>query len=169
MLKFTLIFPSVSLHLFNYPHPSLYLVILPQLPTVNIRVFCLLSHWGTVLQLCTSQMQSYVCFFFFFAFLALLILSVHLMYTVYLQTHVCVDLKSCMASVFQCFLLCCVEFVWVLFCSLLQAAVEKVMKEKMPKKGGRWWFSWRGRNSSTKSVNFLILVTHLTSALEESD
>ncbi|KAK5903689.1 hypothetical protein CgunFtcFv8_007446 [Champsocephalus gunnari] len=30
-------------------------------------------------------------------------------------------------------------------------AVENIMKEKMPKKGGRWWFSWRGRNSSTKS------------------
>ncbi|KAG7265892.1 hypothetical protein CRUP_009496 [Coryphaenoides rupestris] len=29
--------------------------------------------------------------------------------------------------------------------------VENIMKEKMPKKGGRWWFSWRGRTSSTKS------------------
>ncbi|KAM9355583.1 phosphatidate phosphatase LPIN1 [Pholidichthys leucotaenia] len=34
---------------------------------------------------------------------------------------------------------------------LPKAAVEKVMKEKMPKKGGRWWFSWRGRNTSTKA------------------
>ncbi|XP_031177648.1 phosphatidate phosphatase LPIN1 isoform X2 [Sander lucioperca] len=34
---------------------------------------------------------------------------------------------------------------------LPKAAVENIMKEKMPKKGGRWWFSWRGRNSSTKS------------------
>uniref|UniRef100_H3DFV5 phosphatidate phosphatase n=1 Tax=Tetraodon nigroviridis TaxID=99883 RepID=H3DFV5_TETNG len=34
---------------------------------------------------------------------------------------------------------------------LPKAAVEKVVKEKMPKKGGRWWFSWRGRNSSTKA------------------
>ncbi|XP_065819909.1 phosphatidate phosphatase LPIN1 isoform X1 [Labrus bergylta] len=34
---------------------------------------------------------------------------------------------------------------------LPKAAVEIIMKEKMPKKGGRWWFSWRGRNSSTKS------------------
>uniref|UniRef100_A0A1A8DT83 phosphatidate phosphatase n=1 Tax=Nothobranchius kadleci TaxID=1051664 RepID=A0A1A8DT83_NOTKA len=33
---------------------------------------------------------------------------------------------------------------------LPKAAVEKIMKEKMPKKGGRWWFSWRGRNSNTK-------------------
>ncbi|XP_066526684.1 phosphatidate phosphatase LPIN1 isoform X2 [Hoplias malabaricus] len=34
---------------------------------------------------------------------------------------------------------------------LPKAAVENVMKEKMPKKGGRWWFSWRGRNNSSKS------------------
>ncbi|XP_068433200.1 phosphatidate phosphatase LPIN1-like isoform X2 [Clinocottus analis] len=34
---------------------------------------------------------------------------------------------------------------------LPKAAVENIMKEKMPKKGGRWWFSWRGRNSGTKS------------------
>ncbi|KAM8831767.1 phosphatidate phosphatase LPIN1 isoform 2-T2 [Spinachia spinachia] len=33
---------------------------------------------------------------------------------------------------------------------LPKAAVENIMKEKMPKKGGRWWFSWRGRNSGTK-------------------
>uniref|UniRef100_A0A3Q4HYS8 phosphatidate phosphatase n=1 Tax=Neolamprologus brichardi TaxID=32507 RepID=A0A3Q4HYS8_NEOBR len=30
---------------------------------------------------------------------------------------------------------------------LPKAAVENIMKEKMPKKGGRWWFSWRSRNS----------------------
>ncbi|KAL7406455.1 hypothetical protein ABVT39_019849 [Epinephelus coioides] len=34
---------------------------------------------------------------------------------------------------------------------LPQASVENIMKEKMPKKGGRWWFSWRGRNSDSKS------------------
>ncbi|KAK9531674.1 hypothetical protein VZT92_011084 [Zoarces viviparus] len=34
---------------------------------------------------------------------------------------------------------------------LPKAAVENIMKEKMPKKGGRWWFSWRGRNSGSKS------------------
>ncbi|XP_063040185.1 phosphatidate phosphatase LPIN1 [Engraulis encrasicolus] len=31
------------------------------------------------------------------------------------------------------------------------AAVEDIVKEKMPKKGGRWWFSWRGRSSNSKS------------------
>lgn len=34
---------------------------------------------------------------------------------------------------------------------LPQASVENIMKEKMPKKGGRWWFSWRRRNSDIKS------------------
>uniref|UniRef100_A0A673ICE4 phosphatidate phosphatase n=1 Tax=Sinocyclocheilus rhinocerous TaxID=307959 RepID=A0A673ICE4_9TELE len=35
--------------------------------------------------------------------------------------------------------------------TLPKATVENIMKEKMPKKGGRWWFSWRGRNNSSKS------------------
>uniref|UniRef100_A0A7N8XEZ0 phosphatidate phosphatase n=1 Tax=Mastacembelus armatus TaxID=205130 RepID=A0A7N8XEZ0_9TELE len=34
---------------------------------------------------------------------------------------------------------------------LPKAAVDNIMKEKMPKKGGRWWFSWRGRNSKESS------------------
>uniref|UniRef100_A0A8C1EP95 phosphatidate phosphatase n=1 Tax=Cyprinus carpio carpio TaxID=630221 RepID=A0A8C1EP95_CYPCA len=38
---------------------------------------------------------------------------------------------------------------------LPKATVENIMKEKMPKKGGRWWFSWRGRNKSSKSVCLL--------------
>ncbi|KAK3537869.1 hypothetical protein QTP70_020954, partial [Hemibagrus guttatus] len=33
---------------------------------------------------------------------------------------------------------------------LPKAALENIVKEKMPKKGGRWWFSWRGRNNSSK-------------------
>uniref|UniRef100_A0AAZ3P254 phosphatidate phosphatase n=1 Tax=Oncorhynchus tshawytscha TaxID=74940 RepID=A0AAZ3P254_ONCTS len=36
---------------------------------------------------------------------------------------------------------------------LPMATVENIMKEKMPKKGGRWWFSWRSRNSDSKSVH----------------
>uniref|UniRef100_A0A4W6EJ57 Lipin 1 n=1 Tax=Lates calcarifer TaxID=8187 RepID=A0A4W6EJ57_LATCA len=44
---------------------------------------------------------------------------------------------------------------------LPKTAVENIMKEKMPKKGGRWWFSWRGRNSSTKSViSTCLLIKH---------
>uniref|UniRef100_A0A3P9K0Z8 phosphatidate phosphatase n=2 Tax=Oryzias latipes TaxID=8090 RepID=A0A3P9K0Z8_ORYLA len=34
---------------------------------------------------------------------------------------------------------------------LPQESVENIMKERMPKKGGRWWFSWRGRNTDSKS------------------
>ncbi|XP_032877469.1 phosphatidate phosphatase LPIN1 isoform X2 [Amblyraja radiata] len=33
---------------------------------------------------------------------------------------------------------------------LPKATMEKLIKEKMPKKGGRWWFSWRGKKNSIK-------------------
>ncbi|XP_043938172.1 phosphatidate phosphatase LPIN1 isoform X2 [Protopterus annectens] len=33
---------------------------------------------------------------------------------------------------------------------LPKATIETIMRDKMPKKGGRWWFSWRGRNTSNK-------------------
>uniref|UniRef100_A0A8C2EMK1 phosphatidate phosphatase n=1 Tax=Cyprinus carpio TaxID=7962 RepID=A0A8C2EMK1_CYPCA len=41
---------------------------------------------------------------------------------------------------------------------LPMATVENIMKEKMPKKGGRWWFSWRGRNNSSKSIIYRVYV-----------
>lgn len=58
----------------------------------------------------------------------------------------------------------------------LQASVDNIMKEKMPKKGGRWWFSWRSRNSDSKSVSpstltivfFLLHVQLYTSKIKES-
>lgn len=36
-------------------------------------------------------------------------------------------------------------------CKFFQATVESWVKEKMPKKSGRWWF-WRKRESMTKQV-----------------
>uniref|UniRef100_A0A8K9XQG2 phosphatidate phosphatase n=1 Tax=Oncorhynchus mykiss TaxID=8022 RepID=A0A8K9XQG2_ONCMY len=48
---------------------------------------------------------------------------------------------------------------------LPMATVENIMKEKMPKKGGRWWFSWRSRNSDSKSVH---THTHTHTMKEES-
>nr|XP_020863375.1 LOW QUALITY PROTEIN: phosphatidate phosphatase LPIN1 [Phascolarctos cinereus] len=30
---------------------------------------------------------------------------------------------------------------------LPKATVESIVRDKMPRKGGRWWFSWRGRNT----------------------
>ncbi|XP_022369158.1 phosphatidate phosphatase LPIN1 isoform X2 [Enhydra lutris kenyoni] len=33
---------------------------------------------------------------------------------------------------------------------LPKATVESIMRDKMPRKGGRWWFSWRGRNTTIK-------------------
>uniref|UniRef100_A0A8C3G101 phosphatidate phosphatase n=1 Tax=Cyclopterus lumpus TaxID=8103 RepID=A0A8C3G101_CYCLU len=46
---------------------------------------------------------------------------------------------------------------------LPKAAVENIMKEKMPKKGGRWWFSWRGRNSGSKSNSLVCRGASFTS------
>ncbi|XP_033612126.1 phosphatidate phosphatase LPIN1 isoform X2 [Fukomys damarensis] len=42
------------------------------------------------------------------------------------------------------------------FCKIFSpqiATVESIMRDKMPKKGGRWWFSWRGRNTTIKEEN----------------
>ncbi|XP_059516499.1 phosphatidate phosphatase LPIN1 isoform X2 [Myotis daubentonii] len=33
---------------------------------------------------------------------------------------------------------------------LPKATVEAIMRDKMPRKGGRWWFSWRGRSTTIK-------------------
>lgn len=33
-----------------------------------------------------------------------------------------------------------------------QSTVDKLEKEKMPRKGGRWWFSWRRRDFSAEEV-----------------
>ncbi|XP_041419485.1 phosphatidate phosphatase LPIN1 isoform X2 [Xenopus laevis] len=34
---------------------------------------------------------------------------------------------------------------------LPKVTIDTLMRDKMPKKGGRWWFSWRGRNTNIKS------------------
>ncbi|XP_035278430.1 phosphatidate phosphatase LPIN1 isoform X3 [Anguilla anguilla] len=56
---------------------------------------------------------------------------------------------SCLSYIY-----CALELILCCMCSVIgyrTATVENIMKEKMPKKGGRWWFSWRGRNNSVKS------------------
>uniref|UniRef100_A0AAY4CZK9 phosphatidate phosphatase n=1 Tax=Denticeps clupeoides TaxID=299321 RepID=A0AAY4CZK9_9TELE len=50
---------------------------------------------------------------------------------------------------------------------LPKATIESIMKEKMPKKGSRWWFSWRGRASSTKSVGCMALRKEDSSSSDE--
>uniref|UniRef100_A0A8C1K9F5 phosphatidate phosphatase n=1 Tax=Cyprinus carpio TaxID=7962 RepID=A0A8C1K9F5_CYPCA len=43
---------------------------------------------------------------------------------------------------------------------LSKATIERLMKEKMPRNRGRWWFSWRGRTDSTKPVlKYVHLIT----------
>lgn len=34
-----------------------------------------------------------------------------------------------------------------------QSTVDKLEKEKMPRKGGRWWFSWRRRDFPAEEVS----------------
>lgn len=33
-----------------------------------------------------------------------------------------------------------------------QSTMDKLEKEKMPRKGGRWWFSWRRRDFLAEEV-----------------
>uniref|UniRef100_A0A8C8CGN6 phosphatidate phosphatase n=1 Tax=Oncorhynchus tshawytscha TaxID=74940 RepID=A0A8C8CGN6_ONCTS len=51
---------------------------------------------------------------------------------------------------------------------LPMATVENIMKEKMPKKGGRWWFSWRSRNSDSKSAKTFYFIFYILMKEESS-
>lgn len=47
------------------------------------------------------------------------------------------------------------------FCvCVIQSTVERLVKDKMPKKSGRWWFSWRRRDMDNNQVHFLLMVIH---------
>uniref|UniRef100_A0A8B9DIM9 phosphatidate phosphatase n=1 Tax=Anser cygnoides TaxID=8845 RepID=A0A8B9DIM9_ANSCY len=50
---------------------------------------------------------------------------------------------------------------------LPKATVESIMRDKMPKKGGRWWFSWRGRNSTIKEVSLRSKIKDESSSSDE--
>lgn len=38
-----------------------------------------------------------------------------------------------------------------------QNTVEQLVKDKMPKKSGRWWFSWRRRDMSRSQVRTMTI------------
>jgi hypothetical protein len=40
-----------------------------------------------------------------------------------------------------------------------QSTVDKLEKEKMPRKGGRWWFSWRRRDFPAEEVGGWPVIT----------
>lgn len=40
-----------------------------------------------------------------------------------------------------------------------QSSVDKLEKEKMPRKGGRWWFSWRRRDFPAEEVGGWPVIT----------
>ncbi|XP_071999698.1 phosphatidate phosphatase LPIN1 isoform X2 [Engystomops pustulosus] len=43
-----------------------------------------------------------------------------------------------------------IRFCFSSLCGQQTVTVDTLMRDKMPKKGGRWWFSWRGRNNNIK-------------------
>ncbi|KAM4041319.1 phosphatidate phosphatase LPIN1 isoform 2-T2 [Anomaloglossus baeobatrachus] len=43
-----------------------------------------------------------------------------------------------------------IRFCFSSLCGQQTVTVDTLMRDKMPKKGGRWWFSWRGSNNSIK-------------------
>ncbi|XP_073481462.1 phosphatidate phosphatase LPIN1 isoform X2 [Aquarana catesbeiana] len=51
---------------------------------------------------------------------------------------------------FVCALVDSIRFCFSSLCGQQTVTVDTLMRDKMPKKGGRWWFSWRGRNSNNK-------------------
>uniref|UniRef100_A0A8C9TIB8 phosphatidate phosphatase n=1 Tax=Scleropages formosus TaxID=113540 RepID=A0A8C9TIB8_SCLFO len=48
-------------------------------------------------------------------------------------------------------LVICINSQWIVF-FLPQSSVDQLVKDKMPKKSGRWWFSWRRKEMDTKQV-----------------
>lgn len=70
-------------------------------------------------------------------------------YSIYYQLKLCVRHFLSFTYIWLSFVL---DFFYVTI-HLSQATVESIMRDKMPKKGGRWWFSWRGRNSTIKEVS----------------
>uniref|UniRef100_A0A671XNU4 phosphatidate phosphatase n=1 Tax=Sparus aurata TaxID=8175 RepID=A0A671XNU4_SPAAU len=44
--------------------------------------------------------------------------------------------------------------------NLPKSTVERLVKDKMPKKSGRWWFSWRRRDMDNNQVYFPLMVIH---------
>lgn len=178
-IKLNFVFLSVVPH-FYFITPSstplfYTLVFLPQLYLLSLGFPSVLPDWCAGLQICMSETVLIFVIFHFFQFLLVLpfpanmahpyLLSINL--PLYFRhssrTHIAVSVLLCVLLLvclqfFNCVvLLCCIVVVWVVY-ALLQAAVESIMKEKMPKKGGRWWFSWRGRNSSSKSVIFTFVL-----------
>lgn len=181
MLKLILPPPLPSSPLFHHSlllcflsslYPPIHsLVLLLQLHSLNCRLPPLLSDWSSWLQLCMLRQHFYHLMSISFILLSLSIShpsnariprlhpSIQVLFppfhpqTVLFLCYCLLIYDPVWLQFFKCFFfsfLCCGGL--GVDCALLQAAVESIMKEKMPKKGGRWWFSWRGRNNSNKSV-----------------
>ncbi|XP_060086898.1 phosphatidate phosphatase LPIN3 [Heteronotia binoei] len=51
--------------------------------------------------------------------------------------------------------------------NLPKSTVDRLMKEKMPKRGGRWWFSWRRRELSSEEPESSTQKMHRTDSFQE--
>ncbi|XP_015265824.1 PREDICTED: phosphatidate phosphatase LPIN3 [Gekko japonicus] len=49
----------------------------------------------------------------------------------------------------------------------VQSTVDRLMKEKMPKRGGRWWFSWRRRELSSEEPETSTQKMHPTESFQQ--
>nr|XP_009944013.1 PREDICTED: phosphatidate phosphatase LPIN3 [Opisthocomus hoazin] len=50
-----------------------------------------------------------------------------------------------------------------------ESTIDRLVKEKMPKKGSRWWFSWRRREFPAEEVSAVAAVTTLSSGRGEQE
>ncbi|XP_010145639.1 PREDICTED: phosphatidate phosphatase LPIN3 [Eurypyga helias] len=48
-----------------------------------------------------------------------------------------------------------------------ESTIDQLVKEKMPKKGSRWWFSWRRREFPAEEVSAVVAVTTMSPGQEE--
>uniref|UniRef100_A0A8D2L8A1 phosphatidate phosphatase n=1 Tax=Varanus komodoensis TaxID=61221 RepID=A0A8D2L8A1_VARKO len=51
--------------------------------------------------------------------------------------------------------------------NLPKSTIDRLMKEKMPKKGGRWWFSWRRRELPNEEVHMDYVSIKISDALTQ--
>uniref|UniRef100_A0A6I8QZS3 phosphatidate phosphatase n=1 Tax=Xenopus tropicalis TaxID=8364 RepID=A0A6I8QZS3_XENTR len=60
-------------------------------------------------------------------------------------------LPKCSCFDYLCAVVDSIRFCFSSLCGQQTVTIDTLMRDKMPKKGGRWWFSWRGRNTNIKS------------------
>ncbi|XP_041420993.1 phosphatidate phosphatase LPIN1 isoform X3 [Xenopus laevis] len=60
-------------------------------------------------------------------------------------------LPKCSCFDYLCAVVDSIRFCFSSLCGQQTVTIDTLMRDKMTKKGGRWWFSWKGRNTNIKS------------------